>query len=323
MNATPLPPMVPHARRDQLADRIFHGLAAGSAVLVLLLIAGIGLELFLNSRLSLAEFGARFLTTDTWNPVTEEYGALANIHGTLVSTFLAMLLATPLAFAIALFLVELAPPSVSGLVGGAIELLAAIPSIIYGIWGLFVLAPIMSDHVQPFLAETFGPLPLVGFLFEGAPMGIGMLTAGLILALMILPYMSSVIRDILKMIPAVTKESAHGLGATTWEYVRSVAIPYGFRGIVGALFLGLGRAFGETMAVTFVIGNDHRISTSLFDPATTIAATLANEFSEATTPMYISALIELGLILFVISLLFQSVAQFWMNRLQKTGGASR
>lgn len=321
--SNPLPPMVPHARRDRLADRVFHGLAAGSALLVLLIILGIGAQLLAHSQPALGHFGTRFFTADTWNPVTEEFGGIASLYGTLVATALAMLLATPLAFVIALFLVELAPPSVSSIVGGAIELLAAIPSIIFGIWGLFVFAPLMSDYVQPTLQEILGPLPILGPLVDGPPMGIGMLTAGIILALMILPYMSAVIRDVLRMIPPVLKESAHGLGATTWEYVRKVAIPYGFRGILGALFLGLGRAFGETMAVTFVIGNDHNIATSLFEPGTTIAATLANEFSEATAPLHSSALIELGLILFVISLLFQSVAQLWLSRLNKTAGATR
>ncbi len=322
-SSPPHPPMVPHARRDRRAGRSFYGFAASAAALVLLLIVGIGLQLVLHSQPALGHFGTRFFTVDSWNPVTEEFGGMSSLYGTLVATLLAMLIATPLSFVIALFLVELAPPRLSAIVGGAIELLAAIPSIIYGIWGLFVFAPIMSDYIQPFLQDHFASIPLLGRLVEGPPMGIGMLTAGIILSLMILPYMSSVIRDVLKMVPPVLKESAHGLGATSWEMIRRVALPYGMRGIIGALFLGLGRAFGETMAVTFVIGNNHGISASLFEPGTTIAATLANEFSEATSPLYLSSLIELGLILFVISLLFQSAAQLWLARLNRAAGAHR
>ncbi|MEK8024211.1 MAG: phosphate ABC transporter permease subunit PstC [Candidatus Hydrogenedentota bacterium] len=294
-----------------LPDFLFRTSAAVAASTVIVLLGGIFLELCINARLSIARFGFSFFTRDVWNPVTEDFGALSSIYGTIVSSGLAMLLAVPLSMAIALFLVELAPPLLSRVVGDAIELLAAIPSIIYGIWGLFILSPLIADHVQPWIQETFGEIPL----FSGPPMGIGMMTSGIILGFMILPYICAVTRDVLKMVPPVLKESAYGMGATTWEVTRNVSIPYGLRGIIGAVFLGLGRALGETMAVTFVIGNDHTLSTSLFAAGTTISATLANEFSEATTPMYLSSLVELGLALMAISVVFQAAAYFWMSRL--------
>jgi phosphate transport system permease protein len=262
-------------------------------------------------------FGARFLVTQAWNPVTGEFGALSSIYGTLVSTAIAMAVAVPLSLIIALFLVELAPPRISRFVGGAIELLAAIPSIIYGMWGLFVFAPFMADHVQPLLARVGGDFPL----FSGPPMGIGMLTAGLILALMILPFITSVTRDVFRMVPAVVTESAYGIGSTTWEVTRKVTIPYGIQGIVGACFLGLGRAIGETMAVTFVIGNRHDISLSLFAAGSTIASTLANEFTEASEGLYLSTLVELGLVLFLITFGIQLAAQLWLRRTRRKMGA--
>ena len=276
------------------------------------------MELVRNSRLSLARFGPGFLVSQAWNPVTQEFGAASSIFGTLVSTCIAMLLAVPLGLVIALFLVELAPPRMSQIVGGAIELLAAIPSIIYGMWGLFVLAPVMAEHVQPALARAFGFLPL----FQGPPMGIGMLTAGIVLALMILPFVSAVARDVFQMVPAVVKEAGYGLAATTWEVTRQVTLRYGMRGIVGAALLGLARAIGETMAVTFVIGNTHRISASLFSAGNSIASTLANEFTEASEPMYLSALVELGLVLFAITVLIQIGAQLWLRRLHRAMGGA-
>ena len=232
------------------------------------------------------------------------------MYGTIVSTLIAMLIAVPLSIAIALFLVELARPRVSKVVGTMIELLAAIPSIIYGMWGMFVFAPFMAKYVQPLLQGTLGFLPL----FQGPPMGLGMLTAGIILAFMILPFICAITRDVFQLVPNVVKESAHGMGATTWEVTYKVTIPYGLVGIIGALFLGLGRALGETMAITFVIGNAHNISASLFAPGNSIASILANEFTEATTAMYISSLIELGLVLFVITYLVQVLAQFMLRR---------
>lgn len=298
------------------ADLAFRWLTVLCAGLVPLIMGGILLELGRHSYPSLSRFGWGFLISQAWNPVTQEFGAASSIYGTLISTLIAMLLAVPLSLAIALFLVELAPPKLSGPVGGAIELLAAIPSIIYGMWGLFVFAPFMADYVQPALGRLGGFLPL----FQGPPMGIGMLTAGIILALMILPYMSAIVRDVFRLVPAVMKESAYGLGATTWEVTYRVTIPYGLVGIVGAAFLGLARALGETMAITFVIGNDHRISASLFAAGNSIASTLANEFTEASEPLYLSALVELALVLFAITVGVQILSQLMLRRIYRTRG---
>jgi len=298
-------------------DPFFRFLTAFFAAVILLLMAGILFELWRNSRLSLAKFGWHFLISDAWNPVTQDFGALVPIFGTVVSTLIAMLLALPLSLGIALFLVEMAPPFLQKIIGTAVELLAAIPSIIYGMWGLFVFAPLMADHVQPWLGKTFGFLPFFG----GPPMGIGMLTASIILALMILPFLTSVARDIFLMVPDVLKESAYGMGSTTWEVTRKIVIPYGMRGLVGALFLGLGRALGETMAVTFVIGNSHELSASLFAAGNTIASTLANEFTEASEPLYLNSLVELGLILFLITFIVLTLSQLWLKRIARKEGS--
>lgn len=303
-------------RKRNKADIFFSFLSAFCAMLLGLVVISIFYELIVNSRLSIEKFGLRFLWSREWDPVAGNFGALSSVYGTLVSTFIAMAIAVPMSVVIALFLVELAPPRISKLIGMALELLAAVPSIIYGMWGLFVFAPIMAEHVQPLIAKFGGALPL----FQGPPMGIGMLTAGLILALMILPFVSSVTRDVFRMVPSVVKESAFGVGATTWEVTRKVTLRYGRQGVIGASLLGLGRALGETMAVTFVIGNDHNISASLFSPGNTIASTLANEFTEASEPLYLSSLIELGLVLFVMTFLIQLVAQLWLRRLHKTAG---
>jgi len=261
------------------------------------------------------KLGLGFLTSAEWDPVMGKFGALSSIYGTLVSTAIALIIAVPMSIVIALFLVELAPKRLSSFFGTSIELLAAIPSIIYGMWGLFIFGPFMAEYIEPFLHRYFGFLPI----FQGTPMPVGMLTAGVILALMVLPFTSSVMRDVLLMVPPVLKESAYGLGATTWEVTKDVSIRYGIRGIVGAVFLGLGRAIGETMAVTFVIGNEHKISASLFAPANSIASTLANEFTEADTSLYLSALVELGLILFLITAIFQAVAQTWLRYVVRGG----
>jgi len=303
-------------KRHKSADRLFQYFSALCGLLLLLVMAGILFELIRNSQPSISRFGLKFLVSTSWNPVTGQFGALTSIYGTLVSTFIAMSISLPLSLVIALFLVELAPPILAKFVGYAIELLAAIPSIIYGMWGLFVFAPFMSQHVQPGLNKTLGFLPL----FQGPPMGIGMLTAGIILSLMVLPFTSAVMRDVFQMVPAVVKESAFGLGATTWEVTRKVTLRYGLQGLLGASFLGLGRAVGETMAVTFVIGNDHRISASLFAAGNSIASTLANEFTEASDKLYLSALIELGLVLFLITLIIQALAQLWLKRIEKGAG---
>ncbi|NOX88472.1 MAG: phosphate ABC transporter permease subunit PstC [Calditrichaeota bacterium] len=297
------------------SDGFFRLLTLIGAGIILVLMALIVIELVLNSRLSIEKFGFRFLYTNIWDPVRQEFGALSSFYGTIISTIIAMVIAVPLSLVIALFLVEMAPPAISRFFGIAIELLAAIPSIIYGMWGLFIFAPLMAKYVQPFFKNISGNL----FLFQGPPMGIGMLTAGIILAIMILPYISSVMREVFSMVPAVVKESAVGMGATTWEMVK-VMVRYGIQGMIGAIFIGLGRAIGETMAVTFVIGNSHVISTSLFAPANSITASLANEFAEAAEPMYLSALIELGLLLFFVTLIIQIISQLWLRRVQKTMG---
>lgn len=291
------------------ANKLFKYICAACCILVLVLMVGLIFELIANSALSMRKLGLGFLISDEWDPVMGKFGALSSIYGTLVSTAIALIIAVPMSIVIALFLVELAPKELSGFFGTSIELLAAIPSIIYGMWGLFVFGPFMAEHIEPFLHRYLGFLPI----FQGTPMPVGMLTAGVILALMVLPFTSSVMRDVLLMVPSVLKESAYGLGATTWEVTKDVSIRYGIRGIVGAVFLGLGRAIGETMAVTFVIGNEHKISASLFAPANSIASTLANEFTEADTSLYLSALVELGLILFLITAIFQAVAQTWLK----------
>jgi phosphate transport system permease protein len=295
-------------------DAYFTRLTAICSLIIPLLMAGIFLILVIQSWPSIKKFGFSFLISEAWNPVTQQFGGASSIYGTLVSTLIAMVIAVPLSIAIALFLVELARPEVSKVVSTMIELLAAIPSIIYGMWGMFVFAPFMAKYVQPLLKDTLGFLPL----FQGPPMGLGMLTAGIILAFMVLPFICAITRDVFQLVPNVVKESAHGMGATTWEVTYKVTIPYGLVGIIGALFLGLGRALGETMAVTFVIGNSHQIAASLFAPGNSIASTLANEFTEATEPMYISALIELGLVLFIITYLVQVVAQFLLRRMYKS-----
>jgi phosphate transport system permease protein len=294
-------------------DQTFRWLTFICSLLVPLVMLAIGLELLRSSWPAVKQFGWRFFFSQEWNPVLQEFGAASSIFGTLASTFIAMFIAVPLSLAIALFLVEFAPPQVSRIVGTLIELLAAVPSIIYGMWGLFVFAPFMARYVQPLLGQTLGFLPL----FQGPPLGIGMLTAGIILAFMVLPYISAITRDVFQLVPPVVKESAFGMGATTWEVTYQVTIPYGLVGIIGAVFLGLGRALGETMAVTFVIGNAHRISASLFAPGNTIASTLANEFSEATEPLYISSLVALGLVLYLITYLVQVVSQMMLRRMYR------
>jgi phosphate transport system permease protein len=303
-------------KRRKNFDPAFRLLTLFCGLLILAVMAGILAELVKGSRLSLDKFGLGFLFSQAWNPVTGEFGAASSIYGTLVSTAIAMIIAVPLSLIIALFLVELAPPRLSRLVGGAIELLAAIPSIIYGMWGLFVFAPFMADYVQPYLARATGNIPL----FQGPPMGIGMLTAGIILALMILPFITSVTRDVFQMVPIVVKESAYGMGSTTWEVTRKVTVPYGIQGVLGACFLGLGRAIGETMAVTFVIGNRHEIALSLFSAGNSIASTLANEFTEAVEDIYLSSLVELGLVLFGVTVLIQIAAQLWLKRTRRKMG---
>lgn len=309
-----------HLKRQVLLDALFRLLTKSFAFLVLALLLGILLSLLIGAMPSIQHFGLGFLTSSDWDPVAEKFGAVVPIFGTLVTSFIALLIGVPVSFGIALFLTELCPPVLKRPLGIAVELLAGIPSIIYGMWGLFVFAPLFSEHVQPWVLENMGELPLIGFLFQGAPMGIGMFTAGLILAIMVIPFIASVMRDVFEVVPPMLKESAYGLGGTTWEVVRYVVLPYTKTGVVGGIMLGLGRALGETMAVTFVIGNSSTFSTGLFDAGNSIASTLANEFAEANGELYLASLIELGLILFFITFVVLSCSKLLLLRLKKQEG---
>ena len=311
---------VARMQRGAFYDRIFRGSTWLFAVLVLVVVIGIVVALFVGAWPALKKFGFGFLVSSEWNPVTDEFGALVPIFGTLVTSAIALIIAVPVSFGIALFITELAPRWLKRPLGTAIELLAAIPSIIYGMWGLFVFAPLFAEHVQPWITENLGSWPIIGALFDGPPIGIGIFTAGLILAIMIIPFISAVMRDVFEIVPAVLKESAYGLGATTWEVVRNIVLPYTRVGVIGGIMLGLGRALGETMAVTFVIGNAHQINTALFMPGNTISSTLANEFTEAVGDIYTSSLIALGLILFMITLIVLSLAKILLLRLAAREG---
>ncbi|MER8975624.1 phosphate ABC transporter permease subunit PstC [Mesorhizobium sp. M0800] len=308
-------------RRFALTDAIFRGLTRASAILVLVILGGVAISLFAGSWQALSSFGFSFLTTESWNPVTEKFGALAPIYGTLVTAAIAILIAVPIGIGIAVFLTELCPRPLRRPIGIAVELLAGIPSIIYGIWGLFVFAPFLQTTIQPFIINVFHGVPGLSSLFAGPPYGIGLLTSALILAIMVLPFITSITKDVFDTVPAVLKESAYGIGCTTWEVTRRVVIPYTRIGIMGGVMLGLGRALGETMAVTFVIGNAHRISASLFAPGTTISATIANEFTEADGDLYTSSLVSLGLILFVITFLILAAARYMLMRIDARTGA--
>ena len=307
-------------RRGVIADAAFRALTLLFALIVLLVLCGLVAALLAGAWPALRHFGLGFLTADTWNPVTEKFGALAPIYGTLMTSAIAMLIGIPVAFGVALFITELCPTWLKRPLATMIELLAAIPSIIYGIWGLFVLAPFVQEHVEPALIGTLGALPGIGLLFAGPPLGIGVLTAGFILAIMVLPFISSIMREVFETVPTVLKESAYALGATTTEVVWRVALPYARVGVVGGILLGLGRALGETMAVTFVIGNSHHIKLSILQPGTTISAALANEFTEAVGDLYLSALIALGLILFAITFIVLALAKLLLLRLQRQAG---
>jgi phosphate transport system permease protein len=296
------------------ADRAFFLLTLGSATLVVVMLLGVMVSLVIGAWPALAKFGFSFVWTERWSPVKEIFGALAPIYGTLVTSAIAMAIGIPVSFGIAIFLTEICPQKLRQPIGIAIELLAGIPSIIYGLWGFFVLAPFLQTTVQPFLIGTLGNIPVVGVLFGGAPYGIGLFTAGLVLAIMVLPFITSITRDVFLTVPVLLRESAYGMGMTTWEVVRRIVIPYSRVGLVGGIMLGLGRALGETMAVTFVIGNSHNISASLLSPSTTISAAIANEFTEATGPIYTSSLIALGLILFIITFAVLAAAKWLLIR---------
>jgi len=314
------PSAVPGARRSSASgDLVFEWACRGAGVFVLLLLGAIIVELFIAGLPAFRAFGLAFVTSTEWDPVQEVFGAGVSIYGTLVTSVLAILLAVPLAFGVAFFLTELAPPWMRRPVGTAVELLAAVPSIIYGMWGFFVIAPLFAQYIQPAVIDTVGELPLIGALFQGPPFGTGLFTAAFILAIMILPFIAATMRDVFEQVPPVYKESAYGLGATTWEVMRGVVLPYTRVSVVGGIMLGLGRALGETMAVTFVIGNANRIATSLFGPGNTIASLVALEFGESETgSLKLASLLALGFILFVLSFVVLAASR-WMLRSRLKG----
>ena len=305
-------------KRKNTVDLIFSLITGLASATVMLFIIGIVYVLVSESSLAIEKFGiVKFLTSTEWNPVKEDFGALTNIYGTVLTTFLSLLFAIPVAIGIAIFVTEIAPSFLKGPIGVAIELLAAIPSIIYGMWGLFTLAPIMSKYVEPALQNSVGQLPLIGMLFKGTPMGIDLLTASVILAIMIIPFTASISRDAFNLTPSVVKESAYAVGATKWEVVKNVVLPYSKLGVFGGVALSLGRALGETMAVAFVLGNNHKIATSLFDAASTITVSLANEFTEADSDLYLSSLYYLALVLFVMSFIILAIAKFFLLKAER------
>ena len=302
-------------KRQSLLDLLFRSVTRVSAFGVLALLAAIIVSLVVGSMPAMHAFGFGFLASSDWDPVNDKFGALIPIIGTLVTSGIALMIAIPVSFGIALFLTELSPRILRRPLGIAIELLAGIPSIIYGMWGLFVFAPLFADHVEPWINKHLGTMSYIGPFFSGPPMGIGMLTAGIILAIMVIPFIASVMRDVFDVVPAMLKESAYAVGATTWEVVWGVVLPYTKVGVVGGIMLGLGRALGETMAITFVIGNAHELSKSLLMPGNSISSALANEFTEAVGDLYTSSLIELGLILFFITFVVLSIARFMLYEL--------
>ena len=308
-----------HLLREARTEAAFRVATKASALLVLVLLAGVIVSLVYGSWPALRTFKWSFVTGERWNPVTDVYGALTPLYGTVMTSTIALVIAVPLSFGIAVFLTETCPRWLRGPISTGIELLASVPSIVYGIWGLFVLAPILQHSVQPWLIAHLGPLPVIGAWFQGPPFGIGLLTAGIVLAIMILPFITSVMREVFRMAPLALKEAAYGLGATQWNVVWDVVMPWSRAGVIGGIMLGLGRALGETMAVTFVIGNAHRISASLLAPSTTISAAIANEFAEAVGDLYTSSLFALGLLLFVLTFVVIAAARLLLMRLERGG----
>lgn len=308
------------AARDQRHDLWFKRSMFGAAMLVLLLLVSIAVSTFWGGSLAFKTFGLDFVTSTEWDAVNNRFGALVPIYGTLVTSFLALLIAVPVSFGIAIFLTEVAPPCLRMPIASAVELLAGIPSIIYGMWGLFIFGPFMAEHLSPWINDYLGELPFVGGLFQGPPLGIGMLTAGVVLAVMIMPFITSVMHEVFRSVPTPLKESAYALGSTTWEVVWDIVLPYTRSAVVGGIFLGLGRALGETMAVTFVLGNAHQFSASLLMPSSSIASVIANEFSEAYTDLHRSALIALGFLLFVVTFVVLALARLMLMRLSRREG---
>jgi phosphate transport system permease protein len=306
--------------RDTLVDTLFRALVTSAGLFVLLALVGAAVSMLWGGRLAFETFGLGFLTTEEWDVGASKFGALVPIYGTVVTAGIAMLIAVPVSFGIAVFLTEVAPAWLRGPVSAAIELLAGIPSIIYGMWGLFVLAPYLSEFAYPWINDHLGNLPVLGPLFTGPPLGIGMLAAGLVLAIMVIPFISSVMREVFLTVPNRLKESAYALGSTTWEVVWDIVLPYTRSAVIGGIFLGLGRALGETMAVTFVIGNAYNISASLLDPGTSIASTIANEFGEAVDPLHKSTLLALGFLLFVLTFIVLAIAKLMLMQLKRKAG---
>lgn len=313
------PNMATIARRQRFQDVLFHRVTQSFSLLVLIALVGIIVSLFINAWPTFQKFGFNFIWRVEWDIINEEFGAAIAIVGTIASAGLAMLIAVPLAFGIALFLTETCPVWLRRPLGTAVELLAAVPSIIYGMFGLFVFAPVFADYFQVPVQKVLGGMPLVGFLFGGSTNGFGILAAGIVLAFMVLPFVAAVMRDVFEIVPPILRESAYGLGCTTWEVVSRIVLPYTQKGVIGGIMLGLGRALGETMAVTFVIGNANRMPTSLFSPGTSIASTLANEFGEAAD-FHLSTLFALGFLLFVITFIVLSLAKILMLRAEKAKG---
>lgn len=307
-------------RKKSILDYFFIFITGISATSIFFIISGILFMLFSESSLAIKKFGfVNFITSLKWDPVRESFGALASLSGTIITTTLAMIIAIPLAIGIAIFITEVAPNKLKGIIGGAIELLAAIPSIIYGMWGFFTLGPLMATYVEPFLQKTIGHLPYISFLVKGTPIGIDVFTASVILAIMIIPFTASITRDSFNLTPPIVKESAYAIGATKWEVVKDVVFPYSKLGIFGGIAISLGRALGETMAVAFVLGNKNMIPTSLFDTATTVTVKLANEFTEADTDLYLSSLYYLALLLFVMSFFILAISKILLLRAKKEG----
>ncbi len=306
--------------RARRSDALFHWLTLSAALAVLAILGGVFLSLIGGALPALREFGFSFFFVDDWDPVREVFGSVAPIAGTLLTALIAMTIAVPIGLGIAIFLTELCPPALRRPIGIAVELLAGIPSIIYGIWGLFVLAPWLQQYVQPAIISLFASVPGLSILFAGPPLGIGIFTAGIVLSIMVLPFITAVTRDVFNTVPPVLKESAYGIGCTRWEVIRNVVLPYTRIGVIGGIMLALGRALGETMAVTFVVGNAQRLSASLMAPGTTISATIANEFAEATGGLYQSAMIALGLVLFALTFLVLAAARLLLARLEAKAG---
>jgi phosphate transport system permease protein len=311
---TPLDLHAAQVRKFKLQDMFFHQVTLVFAFVVLAALIGILISLTIEAMPVIKEFGPAFLWTNVWSVPNEQFGALSAIYGTVVTSIIALIIGVPVSFGIALFLTETCPVWLRRPLGTAIELLAGVPSIIYGIWGLFVFAPLFAKHVQPYLQASFGDVPVIGSWFAGPPIGVGILTAGIVLSLMVIPFVASVMRDVFETVPPQLKESAYGIGCTTWEVVTNIVLPYTRVGVIGGIMLGLGRALGETMAVTFVIGNANRIVGSLFAPGTSIASTLANEFGEADPGLHISALFALGLVLFIITFVVLAISRWLIRR---------